>query len=129
MNWTQSRESSPFLAVLKLIKDNLPLHELLINGAFIQVQAKQLLQTPLPPPVVVHRHRVPRVRDRVVRVARVRVLVVVRVCQSLGGRLTLSYLGIVRVGCVDRHIGEWRRLCRCIEEDRPPEEEQASAQT
>ena len=115
-------------------QENVPLHELLVDRAFIQVQVKQLLETslpppPPPPPVVVHGDRVARVIDSVVRVARVLVLVVVRVRQSLGGRLTLSYLGIVRIGRVNCHIGERRRLCRCVEVDWPPEEEQASPQT
>ena len=114
-------------------QENVPLHELLVDRAFIQVQVKQLLETslppPPPPPVVVHGDSVARVIDSVVRVARVLVLVVVRVRQSLGGRLTLSYLGIVRIGRVNCHIGERRRLCRCVEVDWPPEEEQASPQT
>ena len=54
----------------RLIRENVPLHELLVYGAFIQVQVKQLLQTslppPPPPPVVVHSDRVTRVHDRVV---------------------------------------------------------------
>ena len=58
---------------------SVPLHEHLIDGAFVQIQVKHLLQAPLPPPVVVHGDRVARVGDHVVRVARVLVLVVVRV--------------------------------------------------
>ena len=108
---------------------SVPLHELLINRAFVQIQVKQLLQTPFPPPVVVHCDRVARVGDLVVGGALVCVLVVVCVHQSLGGRLTLRYLGIVCVGRVNGHIGERRRLGRCVHVDRPPEEEQASPQT
>ena len=75
-----------------------PFHKLLIHGAFVQIQVKQLLQTSLSPPVVVDGDRVAGVGDLVVGLACVLVLIVVRVLHRLGGRLTVGYLGIVRVG-------------------------------
>ena len=86
----------------------LPLHEMLVNRASVQVQVKELFQTslPSPPPVVIDCDRVASVCDLIVRVARVLVLVVVRVLQSLRGRLTVRYLRVVRVRRVDRHVRE-----------------------
>ena len=79
-----------------------------VNRASVQVQVKELFQAslPSPPPVVVDCDRVASVCDLVVRVASVLVLIVVRVLQRLCGRLTVRYLRVVRVCCVDRHVCE-----------------------
>ena len=102
-----------------------------VNRASVQVQVKELFQTslPSPPSVVIDCDRVASVCDLIVRVARVLVLVVVRVLQSLRGRLAVRYLRVVRVRCVDRHVCERRRLRSCVHEDRPPEEEQPGPKT
>ena len=104
---------------------------MLVNRASVQVQVKELFQAslPSPPPVVIDCDRVARVCDLVVRVARVLVLVVVRVLQSLRGRLTVRYLRVVCVCCVDRHVCERGRLRSCVHEDWPSEEEQPGPKT
>ena len=102
-----------------------------VNRASVQVQVKELFQAslPSPPPVVIDSDRVASVCDLIVRVACVLVLVVVRVLQSLRGRLTVRYLRVVRVRRVDRHVRERRRLRSCVHEDRPSEEEQPGPKT
>ena len=104
---------------------------MLVNRTSVQVQVKELFQAslPSPPPVVIDCDRVARVCDLVVRVARVLVLVVVRVLQRLRGRLTVRYLRIVCVRCVDCYVRERRRLRSCVHEDRPSEEEQPGPKT
>ena len=102
-----------------------------VNRASVQVQVKELFQAslPSPPPVVIDSDRVASVCDLIVRVACVLVLVVVRVLQSLRGRLTVRYLRVVRVCCINRHVRERRRLRSCVHEDRPSEEEQPGPKT
>ena len=102
-----------------------------VNRASVQVQVKELFQAslPSPPPVVIDCNRVASVCDLVVRVARVLVLVVVSVLQSLRGRLTVRYLRVVRVCCINRHVRERRRLRSCVHEDWPSEEEQPGPKT
>ena len=104
---------------------------MLVNRASVQVQVKELFQAslPSPPPVVVDCDRVAGVCDLVVRVARVLVLIVVRVLQRLCGRLAVRYLRVVRVCRVDRYVRERGRLRSCVHEDWPSEEEQPGPKT